>query len=194
MKPTKKVVAKSVMAAGITAAVISAVVPFTKAWEGSDLVAKRDMIGTGHPLTYCHGATAVDGSVRPGQRFTPAQCDALLAKSLPKYLHPLQACIKVQAPIKVMAAALDAAYNAGPIAVCHSQIVTRINAGDFAGACNAFKGWYVRASGQVVRGLINRRNAEKMLCLEGVSEGIPKSTKPMPWWQHAARTVLFWRA
>lgn len=193
MKPTKKVVAKSVVAAGFTAAIVTATVPFLTKWEGTDLVAKPDMIGTGHPLTYCHGATAVDGSVRSGEKFTPAQCDALLAKSLPKYLHPLQACIKEAVPVKIMAAALDASYNAGPLAVCRSAIVSKINAGDLTGACNAFKGWYIRASGRVVKGLINRRVDEKKLCLEGVAEGLPK-TPITPWWQHAAKTLLFWRA
>src|ERR1700761_2104967 len=106
MKPTKKVVA-SVAAAGFAASVIAATVPFLKSWEGTDLVAVRDPIGTGHPLTYCNGLTSTDGSVKLGQRFTPAQCDAKLAVSLPKYLAPLQACVKVKAPIKVMAALLD---------------------------------------------------------------------------------------
>src|ERR1700761_4820804 len=132
-----------------SAAVIAAVLAFTASHEGTDLVAKRDMIGTGHPMTYCHGQTDEFGVVKAGQRFTPAQCDALLAKSLPKYLTPLQACIKREAPVKVIAAALDASYNAGPAAVCHSPMVARINAGDFKGACAAFSNWYIRASGRV---------------------------------------------
>ncbi len=40
-----------------SAAVVTAVIAFTAGWEGTDLVAKKDMIGTGHPLTYCHGQT-----------------------------------------------------------------------------------------------------------------------------------------
>src|SRR5580658_6271700 len=99
MKHAKKAIAGAV--------IIAAVVPFLKMWEGTDLVAKRDMIGTGHPLTYCHGSTSVDGAVKAGQRFTPAQCDTILAKSIVKYLTPLQACVK-NAPGKTMAALLDA--------------------------------------------------------------------------------------
>jgi lysozyme len=144
-----------------------------------DLTAKRDMIGTGHPVTYCIGATAVDGAVKVGQKFTPAQCNELLAKSLPKYLEPLQKCVKREIPVKSMAALLDAAYNAGSGAVCSSPMVKKINAGDLEGACNAFAGWYVRSDGVVRRGLVARRGGdsrkgEKQLCLEGLAEGIAK--------------------
>ena len=65
--------------------VIACCVLFTPGWEGMDSVAKRDAIGTGHPITYCNGLTSVDGSVRVGQHFTKAECDKRLAAALPKY-------------------------------------------------------------------------------------------------------------
>jgi lysozyme len=165
--------------AGGSAAVVAAALAFTPGWEGTDLVAKRDMIGTGHPITYCIGQTDEFGKVKVGQRFTPAQCNELLAKSLPKYLEPLQRCVKREIPVKSMAALLDAAYNAGSGAVCSSPMVKKINAGDLRGACNAFAGWFVQSDGQVRRGLVARRGGdgrkgEKQLCLEGLSEGLPK--------------------
>lgn len=170
-----------------TAAIIALCVPFTAIREGTDLVAKRDPIGTGHPLTYCHGQTDEFGKVKAGQRFTPAQCDKLLAESLPTYLTPLQACIHVDAPASVVAMELDAAYNAGTAAVCRSPMVAKTNAGDFKGACEAFSGWYIRASGRVVPGLINRRNGEKQFCLEHLNDPKPAPTTPAPapkpsWW------------
>jgi lysozyme len=166
--------------AGGSAAVIAAAIAFTPGWEGMDLTAKRDMIGTGHPITYCIGQTDEFGKVKLGQKFTPAQCNELLAKSLPKYLEPLQRCVKRDIPVKSMAALLDAAYNAGSGAVCSSPMVKKINAGDLKGACEAFAGWYVRSDGQVRRGLVARRGGdatrkgEKQLCLEGLAEGLPK--------------------
>jgi lysozyme len=195
MKPSKKVVATSVAAAGFTAAVFTTVAPFLKGWEGTDLVAARDKIGTGHPITYCNGLTSTDGKVVIGQRFTPAQCDARLARALPTYLKPLQACIKRPVSVHAMAAALDAAYNAGPVAVCHSPMVAHFNAGDEKAGCSAFKGWYVRASGVVRRGLISRRNSEAKLCLQGASERPHWWTDPppedvKPWWQRLARKIL----
>jgi lysozyme len=168
-----------------SAGVIACCVAFTPIWEGTDLTAKVDTIGTGHPLTYCHGQTAHDGAVKPGQKFTPAQCDALLAKSLPKYLGEIEPCIRVPLPVKTEAALLDAAYNAGSAAVCRSPMLGRMNAGDIRGGCEAFRTWYVRASGHVVPGLINRRNGdsrkgEKQLCLEGLAEGVAKPKPPAP--------------
>lgn len=195
MKPSKKVLATSVAAAGFTALVVQTAVPFLIKWEGTDLVARRDMIGTGHPLTWCHGATSADDkTVKAGQRFTPAQCDAELAKDLPRYLTPLQACIHVALPVKTEGALLDAAYNAGPEAVCKSSMVARMNAGNISAGCAAFTGWYVRASGRVVQGLINRRAAEKKFCLQGVAEGLPKpAPEPAkPWWQRWAAWLLSW--
>lgn len=171
-------------------AVIAAATTILTVWEGTDLVAKKDMIGTGHPLTYCHGQTDEFGKVKEGQRFTPAQCKDLLAKSLPKYLTPLQACVKVQLPVKTMAALLDAAYNAGPAAVCRSPMVAKMNAGDIRGGCEAFAGWYIRSDGQVRKGLVARRGGlpgdkrvnEKQLCLEGWVDGVEKPA-PLTLWQ-----------
>jgi lysozyme len=181
--------------AGGSAAVIAAAITFTPGWEGVDLTAKKDMIGTGHPVTYCIGATAVDGAVKVGQKFTPAQCDALLAKSLPKYLAPLQKCIKVELPTKTMAAFLDAAYNAGSAAVCRSPMVKKANAGDLTGACNAFAGWYVSSDGVVRRGLVARRGGdsrkgEKQFCLEGLAEGV---AKPSLWDKLKLILISIWK-
>lgn len=179
MTPAKKAGAGS-------AAVIAAATSILVIWEGTDLVAKKDMIGTGHPMTYCHGQTDEFGKVKEGQRFTPAQCKDLLAKSLPKYLTPLQKCVTAELPVKTMAALLDAAYNAGPAAVCRSPMVKRMNAGDIKGGCEAFEGWYIRSDGQVRRGLVARRSGlqgdkrvnEKQLCLQGWVEGVEKPKPP----------------
>jgi lysozyme len=174
---------------GSSLAVIAVATSILTVWEGTDLVAKKDMIGTGHPMTYCHGQTDEFGTVKEGTRFTPAQCKDLLAKSLPKYLTPLQACVKVDLPVKTMAALLDAAYNAGPAAVCRSPMVKKMNAGDIENGCRAFKGWYVRSDGKERRGLVARRSGlpgdtrknEMQLCLEGWVEGIEKPKPLTPW-------------
>lgn len=166
--------------------VVAIAVAFTPIWEGMDPVAKVDRIGTGHPITYCYGQTDEFGAVKAGQRFTKAECDAKLAESLPKYLAKITPCIKVDIPDESMAALLDAAYNAGPAAVCRSPMVAKINAGDLKGGCEAFHNWYVRSDGVVRKGLINRRDGdsrkgEKELCLEGIpSEREFAEAKPAP--------------
>jgi lysozyme len=176
--------AKTAAATG-SAGVIAAAVVFTPTWEGMDSVAKPDMIGTGHPMTYCYGQTDEFGKVKAGTRFTKQQCDELLAKSLPKYLNKIEPCIKVPLPDKTKASLLDAAYNAGPAAVCRSPMVAKMNAGDLRGGCRAFDGWYVRSDGKVRRGLVARRSGdsrkgEKQLCLEGLEEGVAPIPKAKP--------------
>jgi lysozyme len=161
---------------GIGAGAIMAAMVFIKPWEGLWTTAQVDTIGTGHPTTYCYGMTSEAGRVQVGQKFTPKQCSDLLAATLPKYWDDIAPCIHVELPDKAKAALISAAYNAGPAAVCRSPMLAKMNAGDLKGGCEAFSGWYVRASGQVVKGLINRRNGEKKLCLDGAAE--PVIVKP----------------
>lgn len=168
---------KKTAAAVGTAAVIATTTAFLPGWEGTDLVAKKDMIGTGHPVTYCHGQTDEFGKVAVGTKFTKEQCAKLLGESLPKYLIPLDKCITVPLPVHAVSSLLDAAYNAGPSAVCRSPMLAKMNAGDIRGGCEAFRGWYIRSDGQARRGLIARRSgigdgrkSERDLCMEGLSE------------------------
>lgn len=176
--------------AATIAAVMTVTTGFTPIWEGMDVVAKKDMIGTGHPVTYCYGQTDEFGKVAVGTRFTKQQCDALLAKSMPKYLNAIVPCVKPdELPVKVWAALTDAAYNAGPAAVCRSPMVAKINAGDIRGGCEAFRGWYIRSAGQVRKGLIARRSgidarkSERQLCLEGLETAKEKRSTWAVLWQ-----------
>lgn len=174
------------------AAVVSVMTGFTPVWEGMDVVAKKDMIGTGHPVTYCYGQTDEFGKVKEGTRFTKQQCDALLAKSLVKYIEGVAACVKQEElPIKVWASLGDFAYNAGIRRACNSPMVAKINKGDIEGACNAFEGYIIRGDGRVHRGLIlrragekygDKRKSERALCLEGYAESkVKRSTWAVLW-------------
>lgn len=167
--------------AGGSAAVIALTVPFLMGWEGMDPVAKRDPIGTGHPITYCNGLTSVDGEVKVGQRFTKKECEERLAIALPKYLAALDKCIKRPIPKYAAASILDFSFNAGSSAGCKSPMMANFNAGKIRAGCDAFKGWYIRSAGEVRKGLIARRSgigdgreSERDLCLKGLSE--PKDT------------------
>lgn len=154
-------------------------VSFIKPWEGLWTTAKVDTIGTGHPVTYCYGQTNEAGAVKAGQKFTPQQCSDLLAKSLPKYWEGIAPCIKVDLPDKVKASLISGAYNAGTSAMCKSSILAKMNVGDIRAGCEAFRTWYIRASGRVVKGLINRRAGEARLCHEGLNEPIVKLAAPV---------------
>lgn len=174
---------------GGAAAVIALTVPFLSGWEGMDPVAKRDMIGTGHPITYCNGLTSVDGDVKVGQHFTKQECQERLALALPKYLTALDKCIKVPLPKRSAGSLLDGSFNAGSTAVCRSPMLAKMNAGNIRAGCNAFEGWYIRSDHQVRKGLVARRSgigdgrkSERDLCLEGLSE--PKTE-----WYNATPSV-----
>lgn len=177
MKPgTKKGV---VISAALMASIVATLVSFTPQWEGMDKIARRDAIGTGHPITYCYGQTDEFGDVKVGQRFTKVECDEAIRKSLPKYVNGVAACATRIFPVKIWAALVDAAYNAGISAVCRSPMLARMNEGKYEAGCNAFAGWYIRSNGVIRKGLIARRSgvrgdprvSERALCLEGLADG-----------------------
>ena len=56
------------------------------------------------------------------------------------------------------------AFNVGAEAFCSSTLVKRLNAGDYAGACQELKRW-VYVDGRRVQGLVNRREAEYRMCM-----------------------------
>jgi lysozyme len=141
---------------------IAACTALTGAFEGCNLQAKVDTIGTGHPVTWCHGETI--GAVAVGQRFTPAECDAMLAARLPQYWNAIEPCIHVETSDNEKIAYTSASYNIGSGAFCNSAMARKLNAGDHAGACDALM-LYTHANGRVVRGLVNRRAAERKICL-----------------------------
>ena len=70
---------------------------------------------------------------------------------------------------KILASFIDFNYNVGEAAFCKSSIVKRLNAGDYAGACEGFRP-YVLAGGQFRQGLLNRRIDEIALCREGIKD------------------------
>jgi lysozyme len=177
---------------GISAGAIVAAMAFIQPWEGLATTAEVDTIGTGHPITYCYGMTSEAGPVQVGQKFTPKQCSDLLAKTLPKYWDDIEPCVHVPLPDKPKAALISAAYNAGPGAVCRSPMLAKMNAGDIKGGCEAFSGWYVRASGRVIQGLVNRRNGERKLCLDGAADPIAKPA-PAPKPTILQRIVAFFK-
>jgi len=162
--PTIRKVASHGVAVGAGAAIAIAV-PLVAQFEGLWLKAKVDTIGTGRPVTWCYGET--EGRVKVGQTFTKSECDAMLAGKLPRYASEIDWCIKVPISDKTRASFISFSYNVGSSCFCHSTIVKRLNKGDIKGACDAMLMWN-RAGGHVVRGLTNRRVAERKLCLEGI--------------------------
>jgi lysozyme len=65
-------------------------------------------------------------------------------------------------------ACVSLAYNIGPNAFAKSTVLRELNAGNKDRTAAAFKMWN-KAGGEVVQGLVNRRNAEVTLFLTPVT-------------------------
>lgn len=170
------------IAAAIAAAVAVAA-PIAQRFEGYSGKAYLD---PARILTQCYGETQ---DVDPSRIYSKDACAAKLRKRLAAdYAPPIIACVPSFADHPAaFGAALDAAYNAGPTAVCHSPMARAFNRGDYKAGCLAFLHWYdsttysgkpltaarMRASGwRLVRGrwvkqlpgLVNRRKREAGVC------------------------------
>ena len=145
---------------------LAVAVPFVGKWEGLRLAAYRDIVGV---WTVCYGETK---GVRPGDRYTKAECDAMLARELISYrsrLHQYFSSETLAGRLHVHrdTAYTSLAYNVGVGGAGKSTATRRLNAGDIAGGCKAIT-WWNRAGDRIVRGLVNRRSDEVALCLQGL--------------------------
>lgn len=138
---------------------------FVALWEGDERTAYADRLAYGVP-TVCNGHTGPD--VKVGDVWTKEQCDAILVKNIEKHGQGLLQCIDVVLNQHQYDALTAWAFNIGVGAACSSTLVKVLNAGRYTDACNQLLRWN-RAGGRVVKGLTNRRMAERDLCL-----------KPMP--------------
>lgn len=150
----------------ITVAIAGAsLLAFVGLWEGSEQVAYADKLAYGVP-TVCNGHTGPD--VKVGDVWSKERCDAILVKDVEAHGERLLACITVAINQNEYDAYTSWAYNVGTGAACKSTVIKLLNQGKRAEACNGLMRWD-RAGGRQVRGLTNRRKAERDLCL-----------KPMP--------------
>lgn len=139
-------------------------------WESQELTAYADKLAGGLP-TFCSGSTS--WSVKPGTKFTKAQCDEIDMKVAIKYGDGVLACVNHQF---IDQNSLDAltlfAINVGVAGACGSRAVRLINQGLIADGCRALRYGpngqpvWSYANGQFVRGLANRRWFEMNWCLK----------------------------
>lgn len=107
-----------------------------------------------------------DGSpVQMGDRITPLQGANRSLAHIQKDESGIKRCIKVPLSQGEYDAAVQLAYNIGVERFCKSTVARRFNAGDYAGACDAFLMWN-KFQGRELRGLTERRKRERARCLE----------------------------
>jgi lysozyme len=161
-KPPVKRTLAAIVGTTAAAMLIHAVPTF----EGRVLVAAPDPVGV---VTACYGETQ---GVHLGQRFTVAQCDALLDPRLAAYADGVDRCTPLaeRTPLQRVAI-VDFAYNEGVAAYCGSSIAANFRAGNVAAACRSFnesaKGkpqWVYAGDNQALPGLVKRRAQERAWC------------------------------
>lgn len=166
-KPTVEDVRSSRAPGGIvggTAALALAIaMAIIAPWEGRELTPYRDIVGV---WTVCDGHT---GGVQD-RKYTPAECDKLLASDTAKAYALVRRCITRDLPPEMAAAFTSLAFNVGPKGVCGSTLQRHANAGNFVQACGQLMRW-VYAGGKRVKGLVNRRQAEYRLCMKPLTAG-----------------------
>lgn len=147
---------------------------FIASWEGTETKPYRDIAGV---LTVCNGYTGKD--IDPNKVYGKEECDALLKKDLTEHGKALLACVKVPLNQNQYNAFVSLAYNVGAGTVCKSGLPKRkhlidlLNEGDYTGACDRILAYNkARVNGQLVevRGLTNRRKAERDMCLTPISQ------------------------
>ena len=157
---------KTAAATGI-AAMLAIATPLVAGWEGKSNDPYRDIVGV---VTVCYGETRNIEN----RRYSDAECDAMLKKGVGEFGE----AVALRNPElrdhpEQWAAASSLAYKVGKSAYAGSTVAKRFDAGRWRSACDNFLAWKY-AGGRVVQGLLNRRNAERRLCLTNLPKQYDK--------------------
>jgi len=132
--------------------------PLRKISEGSPVA------GT---LTIGYGHTGAD--VYPGQVIIMADALDLLKADVEIFSAGVDRCVDVLLNDNERAALVSFAFNVGLGNFKRSTLLRKLNQGDRAGAAREFPKWR-KSKGKVLRGLVRRRDAERLLFLKPVCE------------------------
>lgn len=149
-----------VTAAGLAiAAAVAAVAPFVTSKEGVVTHPYRDPVGI---RTVCVGETqGIEDRI-----YARDECTSMLRKRLANdYAPNILRCVPtlIDRP-KAFQALIDFSYNAGVGRACRSPMAAAFNARQWGKGCDAFSGYIVTARGVKLRGLVVRREGERLLC------------------------------
>lgn len=135
-----------------------------KEFEGCSLAAYPDPGTGGEPYTIGYGHTGVFGGepITLGMTITQEQADELLQHDLSATEQGVNELCAHSINPNQFAALVSFAYNVGLGALASSTLMRMVNAGNYTEAEQQFKNW-VWAGGQVLPGLVRRREAEAQL-------------------------------
>lgn len=150
-------------AAAALAAMLAVATPFVAGWEGYSGRPYADRLAGGL-MTVCFGETRV-----PMRTYARAECEAMLREGVGEFaLAVAQRNPELRGHPNQWSAATSLAYNIGVPAYQRSTVARRFSEGRWREACDAILLWN-RAGGRVVKGLDNRRRAERELCRRGLA-------------------------
>lgn len=135
-----------------------------KSFEGFRAKAYLDAVNV---WTIGYGTTAAAGvgiDPKAGMTITEAQATEYLQRAIDKFAAQIAPKLTRKPNENEWAAMISLAYNIGPGAFAKSSVLRKFNAGDSAGAADAFRMWN-KAGGKVLAGLTRRREAERALFL-----------------------------
>ncbi|WP_136476981.1 lysozyme [Pseudomonas sp. DG56-2] len=130
-----------------------------KSFEGLRLLAYRDAVGI---WTIGYGATR---GVKAGMSITQKQAERMLLNDVQRFEPEVERLVKVPVTGNQWDALVSFTYNLGAANLESSTLLRKLNVGDYAGAAEQFPRWN-KAGGNVLPGLVRRREAERVLFLE----------------------------
>lgn len=134
--------------------------------EGRAYEPYKDVAGV---WTVCDGHTGAD--IVKGKTYTDRECDRLLLQDLKPVKKLVDGLVSVPLNEYQRASLYSFTYNVGTSAFSKSTLLKKLNKGDQAGACEELRRW-VYAGGMKWRGLMNRRDMERSMCLADGPNGI----------------------
>lgn len=151
---------------GVGAAVVAMALPFLMQWEGKRNHAYLDTIANPPVWTVCYGQTGP--KAYKGAYYTDAQCMDMLEEEVWKFYNRLDPMMTNRSiPRSVQFGLLELMYNIGDGNMRSSTILRLANEGRYKDACRQLDRW-VNAGGKKIKGLVNRRNASREMCMKDV--------------------------
>lgn len=129
-----------------------------KKYEGLRLEAYKCPSGV---FTIGYGHTK---GVKRGMKISKEQAEGFLLDDLKTYENAVNSCVKVPINQYQYDALVSFSFNCGTGALKNSTLLKKLNNKDYTGASNEFLKWN-KANGQVLKGLVKRRQDERELFL-----------------------------
>jgi lysozyme len=154
-----------------------------RSFEGFKGTAYLDELAKPPVWTIGYGTTAAAGvgiQPRAGMTISKAEAELYFNRTVDKFAAKIAPMVTMSVNENEFGAFVSLAYNIGPGAFSKSSVLRRFNAGDKAGAADAFRMWN-KAGGKVWPGLVRRREAERALFLTPVKgAAVKEPSKDIP--------------